>query len=594
MRKTFKRILMKSFAVIDLETDPFKRGEMPAAFAGGIYDGKSMMIYWDDKIPVEGENWYGRKVCHQIVKEALKRGGTYYLHNGGKFDMFHLLDFLPLDDTKCVVIGSRIVKLTVKCGKNSTEFLDSYAIIPKALKSWGKKDISYVLLDRNNRKKHKLEIIDYLKEDLRQLYQMVEQFIGRFGKNLTLASTAFNVMKKQFGVELPKSTEWHDSRFRPWYFAGRVQFFSLGRHDGNFEIFDINSAFPYGMTFPHWFAPEHKELSRIPKKNREQCFYIVKCCPGGALPARAENGSVHFPLDKGIYYACGWELFAGIELGKITQLEILRVFKPTKIRDLGDFVRHFYNAKAKAKAEGDKATEFFNKIILNAGYGKFGIQPKEFRDVSIRTYRSCPCGQNHVDGPVCKEGWEISYEDEQRGITFYHRKTSEHTNRPLRFYNVCTASSITSFVRAMLFKALNSARTPLYCDTDSIIAEKANVPQGVGLGEWKLEMKCDVIWIGGKKLYVAHNAEKKWEKEKLTKDHFYVKGYGWALHGDFKTAAKGVRLPVLDLISVCEGEEKSSSFDAPSYSPFSGSRFVSRRINRADKMKNFSQISKIS
>ena len=41
---------MKSFAVIDLETDPFKRGEMPAAFAGGIYDGKSMMIYWDDKM----------------------------------------------------------------------------------------------------------------------------------------------------------------------------------------------------------------------------------------------------------------------------------------------------------------------------------------------------------------------------------------------------------------------------------------------------------------------------------------------------------------------------------------------------------------
>ena len=160
---------MKSFAVIDLETDPFKRGEMPAAFAGGIYDGKSMMIYWDDKIPVEGENWYGRKVCHQIVKEALKRGGTYYLHNGGKFDMFHLLDFLPLDDTKCVVIGSRIVKLTVKCGKNSTEFLDSYAIIPKALKSWGKKDISYVLLDRNNRKKHKLEIIDYLKHHARSI-----------------------------------------------------------------------------------------------------------------------------------------------------------------------------------------------------------------------------------------------------------------------------------------------------------------------------------------------------------------------------------------------------------------------------------------
>ena len=61
---------MKSFAVIDLETDPFKRGEMPAAFAGGIYDGKSMMIYWDERYQLREKTGMGVKY---VIKSLRKR-----------------------------------------------------------------------------------------------------------------------------------------------------------------------------------------------------------------------------------------------------------------------------------------------------------------------------------------------------------------------------------------------------------------------------------------------------------------------------------------------------------------------------------------
>jgi hypothetical protein len=204
-----------------------------------------------------------------------------------------------------------------------------------------------------------------------------------------------------------------------------------------------------------------------------------------------------------------------------------------------------------------------------------------------------------VDGPPCPQGWEITWEDEDRGITFYQRRTHEagREGKPKRFYNVCTAASITSKVRATLFMAARLVRNPLYCDTDSLITPTTKgLKMGDELGEWKLEMECDVVWIGGKKIYAAHNKKNKWEISKPTRalhsfrfpnenrgDWFRVVGFGWALPSHFKTAAKGVRLSVPDLIAVCEGEERTHRFDAPSYSPFSAPRFVSRTITRADR-----------
>jgi hypothetical protein len=584
------------FAVADLETDPFERGRYPAAFAGGFYDGKNMDVFWDPHIPPTGTPWFGKRVCKEVVDRCNRYGGTVYLHNGGKFDLHHLLDFLPRRDLKVLPIASRLVEIKTP----RVTFRDSYAIVPKPLKSWGKKDISYALLERDKREANKREILEYLKEDLRQLYEMLSEFFNRFGKNITLASTAFSVLKKQFKVKLPKTNEFFDERFRPFYFGGRVQFFSLGEHIGDYQILDINSAYPWAITKKHWFDPGFETLRSVPKRFPELCFYEVKCNPGGALPRREKDGSICFPHEHGHYKCCGWELIEGLRTKCIRNLEVLKVYRPKNPRDLSDFAYYFYNEKNNAKQSGDKSTEYFSKIILNAPTGKFALNPREFKDVSIRPYRSCPCGKNHVRGPACLEGWEISWDDEQRGITFYQRKTHD-IMRPepgpeMRFYNVCTSASITSCVRAHLHESMRNCDKVLYCDTDSIIGSgTAGLHIGDGLGKWKLEMRCDVVWIAGKKLYAAHDRFKPFRKNRPALRHWFkVKGHGWAYQNEsdrsdpanmFKIASKGVNLRVKDIIAVALGEERESIFDAPTYSVYSPPRFITRRINRADRQE---------
>lgn len=589
------------FAVLDLETDPFKVNRLPRCFAGGFFDGRSLETFWEKKIPDDPEEWWGTEVAEETIARAMKFPGTVYIHNGGKFDLHHLLDPLMERATNRTLvpetIGSRMVALTV----GNTTFRDSFALVPKGLASWGKGEIDYIRkMEADVRLKYKKEIIAYLKEDLHQLYDMMAEFRERFGRQKTLASTAFDVMKKQFNVKLPNTSEWHDTRFRPYYFAGMVRYFGLGEFGVKgkpcYRMVDINSAFPDAMTRSHWFEEGYQELTRMPRKGAEQCFYIVRCNPKGCLAFRKDDGSVDFPHDYGVYRTTGWELINGIKLGLIKKPEILKVFKPEVIRDLGDYVRFFYYGKREAKEKGDKATEYFYKIMLNAGYGKFAIDPRQFRDVVIRPFRSCPCGRNHVGGPACKEAWEISYDDEPRGITFYQRPSNrEDSEKPMRFYNVCTAASITGYVRARLNAAMHDCEDVLYCDTDALLArDVSRLDIGDELGEFKLEKTCDLVWIGGKKLYALHDALFEWfpdskrelpEPPKGTKDPRWVRvdPHGWTVSWSFKKACKGANLNVEGVIDVCRGEGRKSVFEAPSYSVFSPPHFVSRSINRADK-----------
>ena len=167
--------------------------------------------------------------------------------------------------------------------------------------------------------------------------------------------------------------------------------------------------------------------------------------------------------------------------------------------------------------------------------------------------------------------YEHSYDDLERGLSFWQVASNDDESKtPMSFYNVCTAASITGCVRSFLARSIAKCSGVLYCDTDSIIAHNINsLTIGSELGQWKLEKTCDAVWIGGKKLYCAHSSS---PTDKGTKK-------------EYKTASKGVRLTVPDLIAVCEGDERSYSFDAPNYSPFSKPGFTTRKIVRADKRK---------
>jgi hypothetical protein len=551
---------MRKFGVFDLETDPFKFNRMPQAFCGAFHNGKTTAVFW------------GPDCVKRLAARMAKFDGLIYAHNGGKFDFHFLIPYL-IDrygeaKVEVLTIGTRIVQIKTP----GPEFRDSYAIIPKPLASFGCKDeIDYALFEAEKRDAHKREIVDYLKQDCLGLQDALGAFFKRYGCQLTLASTAFHVMRKEYGIKTPRTNYYHDEKFRPFYFAGRVQFWGLGkftpkRGKGPLKIVDINSAFPWAMLGKHWFDGGCMRMSKLPGSRREQSFYHITCDSDGALPLRGPDGSVSFPqVEQTEFKVTGWEFMAGLELGLIKNVRYHAVFRPNGVRDFSKFVTDFYEMKRTAETEADRN---FAKLILNSSYGKFSLNPRSFKDVRIMPF-----------GEMLPSPWQLSFDDEETGLSYWQRKSfkqdnskgmsenrsenSEGNNRPVSFNNVCTAASITGCARALLLRSIAACKGVLYCDTDSLIAQDiTGLDMGDGLGQWKIEGECSAVWIGGKKLYAAK-----------------LKGGGW------KTASKGVRLDPEEICRVAEGEEQKYIFEAPSYSLFSSPKFTQRRVNRDDKRK---------
>jgi hypothetical protein len=219
------------------------------------------------------------------------------------------------------------------------------------------------------RETHREEIISYLKQDCVGLYDGLTEFFQRYGCKITLASTAFEVGNKQFGVKPVKTGFHYDEQFRPYYFAGRVQFWSLGKHgetDGleRYKIVDINSAFPAAMLKRHWFGSDYVRRDTIPDENKEQCFYDITCDSDGVLPVRKVDGGVDFPVFKNRRLpVTGWELFAGIELGKVRNIVYHTIYEPKTLQDFAPYVNHFYELKKNAANLWDRE---FAKLFLNS------------------------------------------------------------------------------------------------------------------------------------------------------------------------------------------------------------------------------------
>lgn len=642
---------MRPHATGDLETDPFqgpshKNGErLPKAFCAGFYDGKKCLTWWGKKCIQDLVAYMLVWAKHHTEKPIV------YFHNGGKFDAHFMLAEMLIQlrkiygtkELKLFCIGSRIVEIetpdfSLRC---------SYALIPKPLKSFSdKKEIEIEKLEPEVREKHRTEILSYLRQDCIGLFDGLSEFFKLYGCGLTLASTAFKILGKDFGGKIKRTDESYDAKFRKAFFAGRVQFYALGKQgllDGKkrFEIVDINSSFPYAMTFPHWFSDKYTILKKPIPEFKNECFYEVVCDSAGVLPVRTKDG-LDFPhVKQQEFFVVGYELWTGVKLGLIKNLKIKYVYLPEETNDFAEYVNYFYKLKKEAKTPAERE---FAKLFLNAVYGKFAQNSRDFTDSVVTEYGQLPEPRmNRQQKDSCKflrkewrklkkkvpmecaghsgwhflfenvsyfiasdlpldqsvfilDYWNHLYDDLQRGLSFWSLP-AEKKEHNAGFNNVAIGASITALARAKLAEAMAACEGVLYCDTDSILAKSTKkLTKGDGLGEWKLEKECDAIWIGGKKLYVAHSIHDKGLTKKpkgkvfcevhLPKQNFHR---FYLTKKDFdsswKKAAKGVRLKIEDLIAVCEGEERKYSFDAPNYSVKSAPHFITRTVRRDDQRK---------
>jgi hypothetical protein len=543
-----KRVEREIFT-LDAETDPFEYGaDFPKPFCWGLYSQLTDFDYW----------WGDEEsIALSLMKRLaeLPERSIVYAHNGGKFDFHFLLEFF---DPDIKIINGRIAKATVLNGK--IELRDSYLILPIPLAQFEKDSIDYNKMKKDVREIHKNEIIRYLRKDCTALHELCFKFYERFGLNLTLAGTALKELKKT-GYRVTNTFDRYDSRMRNFYYGGRVQCFKTGSFyatDEPLEYADINSAYPDAMMRNHWCGDQYRLLKDFPDGENGSWFAEITATSEGVLPHRCEKTKkLTFALDEAPrqYYASGWEINKGLELGRLKIHSIAKVYKPVLTDNFKQYIDYWFAEKARAKGV-DKVTYLFAKLMQNAAYGKFGQDGRDFKD-----FKLVPSGEWPARSPKeIEEGappW-MWHSDTDNGFSFFWREAPAD-----RFYNVATAASITAYVRAYLLENIVKSDEPLYCDTDSIICRKFNGVKGDKLGQWEIEAYLSEVHIAQKKMYAAREVT----------------------HSEFgpvnktKVATKGVRLKFDQIKNAMNKDIILYNNDAPSYSIGKGPRYIHRNID---------------
>lgn len=557
------RPVEKRICTFDTETDPFEYGLVVEPFTCGFYDTVTEEYYdfW-------GANCIDQFFAWLRVKYA-DIECVIYCHNWGNFDAYFTTHHFDAGQ-KPFIIHGRLVRVFV----GGQEFRDSYANIPVALGEYQKTVIDYNKLRRENREADKVEILAYQKDDCINLAALIVPWLEMFGNKLTMASAALPMLRSFHGFDtLPENL---DADMRPYYFGGRNQCFSTGLHEGNFKVYDINSSYPNVMrAFKHPIsgAPRYE-----PKITSRTHFARIRAWSLGALPVRAKDGSLDFPIGTFDFFACIHEINAGLETKTLRIIKTYESIYFDETASFAEFVDTYYKLRLEAKAKGDKILTLFYKLLLNSSYGKFAQDPRKYEnwlfdpdDVPEPLYCSdCHKRAKNKESAIhcilCDElqthspyGWYLHTVHDERNIY-----ASPQRIRGSGFFNVATAASITSAARAQLLRGIQSSIRPLYCDTDSIICEQLETDKGNGifldaitLGAWDIEAEGDTICIAGKKLYAIFKDGK-----------------------EVKKASKGVKLSADEIRRVSEGEVIEYAHPVPKFGLDGSAKFTVRKIKR--------------
>lgn len=527
---------MRKIAVVDLETDPFEHGRMIYPFVAGFYDGERFVTYW-------GDDCVERMVAFLVAEPE---PWTIYAHNGGRFDWFY---FIKHVERELKIVNGRIIQAWL----DKHELRDSFAIMPFALEQYKKTEIDYAKFTRKRRDKHREEILSYLRDDCVDLHTLCLAFIEEFGDSLTIGSASMKQLKKFHKFKTGNKD--YDKRFRAdFYFGGRNQVFRSGIIEGPIKVYDVNGMYPYVMR--DYLHPVSTGIYQSNKIEDNTVFISVTGRNMGAFPTRSKDGSLDFTIETGTFHTTIHEFNAALDTGTFRPEKILKTYGFSERISFNEFVNHFYDARNKARAIGDKIRVLFYKFVLNSGYGKFAQNPENYADWYITemgefppTWHDC---EKSCDDP-CRKKWTPAFISGNDYI-IWERPLDE-----LFYFNIATGASITGGARALLLRGLSVARKPYYCDTDSIICESLNtVTSDSDLGAWKLEAIGDSAAICGKKLYAIFDSD------------------GTCI----KKAHKGARLTGAQILSIAKGATVEACNPVPSFK-WDGSHTFTKRNIRA-------------
>lgn len=547
----------KPFWTADCETDPFDGVTLPKPFIWGVYNG------YDD----EYHEFLETAAFIEFVRD---KRVILYAHNGGKFD-WHFITRFMLDGSEPLIINGRLAKFFI----GECEFRDSWNLIAQPLRNFLKEDFDYDKMHRAVRHLHMDEISKYLESDCVNLWEVLQQFRETYGLHLTQAGAAMQIWQHDFMDKGKYPGRWRQKKddflkLRPYYYGGRVQCFRSGDFERKAISVDINSAYPYAMTFDHAFMrPTVVGDGTPPEKFGpwERLFFDVRGVARGCFPYRDSRQKTYYPADdvRRTYRVTGWELVAAIETGTLDDWEILSYIGCESTVNFSNYIDYFWSERLgyKERLHADpndyvaKWRQHFCKIFMNALYGKFGADIERYKRhffYSLEHFERLK-----LDGLRDNDDW---FEFNEWVVL---RRLKDESSEQ-RYYNVGTAASITGFVRAMLWRAIcTAAIQPLYCDTDSFCAggiKKDAIALGNELGQWEIEGRYDRVAIAGKKLYAYRFAERNADGSER-----------------WKSRSKGVKFGHEQILRVCAGERVIYDPQAPSFKVRGdGPEFIRREI----------------
>ena len=522
-----KNQILRRYLAYDLEWIP---GTMQIRLVG-CFDGIAYRCYATVSDFLDGE------LTHK------NRAKWFYAHAGGLADFQFILDEIIRQNEMYPgrwkvdghFSGSSMIIAHVKRGSNSWHFVDSYWLLRSPLRLIGKwigldkgqtgditdspeeeglSDDEYARRCQARRDWYAtvsiMTLREYNERDCVILWKAIAAFevaILEMGGQLgfTLASSAMTLFRRKYlSSDIPTSLEVNE-KARLAYFASRVEVFEQDIEDSYY--YDVNSSFPYAMTF---VCPGEMigSVSSLPEEGNYPYIADVEVLiPDGWIsptPLRME-GRIFFPVGRWR----SWLSNIDIELlrregGKILRCHECLLFAP--FDDLREYATDLYNRRKNASSAFEKAAY---KLLLNSLYGKFAESSAKSGLVI-----------NPATVPITAKE-----QDEMGMVQLYPGAWVREKQVPVPHCHVPISVHITAIARRTLYDYISLCRDCHYCDTDGFSTTEL-IGTGNNLGAIKLEKRVKRGKFVLPKLYTLEGEVDKGSGKWETMN--YVKGKGFS------------------------------------------------------------------
>ena len=437
--------------------------------------------------------------------------------------------------------GSSAIIVHVTRGKNSWHFCDSYWLLRDKLASIGKAigihkgdspEALAWMSERFGRKVTDFEelsqpekvvfyrdvpmpiLVGYNRTDCEILWKAISQFeeeiLGLGGQlQQTIASTAMTLFRRSYLKRDIYTSEKLNQVAQESYFASRVEV--LSRDVQDFFMYDVNSSFPYAMTFP---LPGNLVGFRtdLPDDDGDDCLYLADVTlevPDDVLPPvpfRKDN-RVFFPTGRWRSWLTSTDVGLALREGAVLHgVHEVYTFEP--FWDFKAYSEEIYGRRAAAETPFRKLVL---KYLLNSLYGK-AAEGLIKQEMLIN-----PDEVDRTQMQMLQPG--VWLREKQAVIAHRH---------------VVVSSFITAIARRTLYdfskECYRQGCALHYCDTDSLCTKAVLPVDDKKLGALKLEKKMDWAEFSAPKIYRGEgfelNKDGTWSPKRLNKAKGFSLGSG--------------------------------------------------------------------